>query len=49
MVTVSVPYNARAADVDSFRGLRRGDEVKVEGEFVNAESFQLLSFLSPRN
>jgi len=49
MVTVSVPYNARAADVDSFRGLRRGDEVKIEGEFVNPESFQLLSFLSPRN
>ena len=49
MVTVSVPYNARAADVDNFRGLRRGDEVKIEGEFINPESFQLLSFLSPRN
>ena len=49
MVTVSVPYNARASDVDNFRALRRGDEVKIEGEFVNPESFQLLSFLSPRN
>ena len=49
IVTVSLPYNARAADVDSFRALRRGDEVKIEGEFVNPESFQLLSFLSPRN
>lgn len=48
VVTVSVPYNARAADVDSFRGLRRGDQVRVEGEFVNSESLQLLAFLSPR-
>lgn len=48
MVTVSVPYNARAADVDSFRSLRRGDLVRVEGEFVNRDNFQLQSFLSPR-
>jgi hypothetical protein len=48
MVTVSVPYNARTADVDNFRSLRRGDHVRVEGEFVNPESFQLLAFLSPR-
>lgn len=47
-VTVSVPYNARAADVDNFRSLRRGDAVRVEGEFVGRDSFQLLSFLSPR-
>jgi len=32
---------ARAADVDTFRGLRRGDLVRVEGEFVNPESLQL--------
>ena len=49
MVTVSVPYNARPADVDSFRGLRRGDQVRVEGEFVNPDNLQLLSFISPRN
>jgi len=48
-VTISVPYNARAADVDSFRSLRRGDVVRVEGEFVNRDNFQLLSFLSPRS
>jgi hypothetical protein len=48
-VTVSVPYNARAADVDSFRNLRRGDQVRVEGEFVNPESLQLLAFISPRS
>ena len=47
-VTVSVPYNARAADVDSFRALRRGDQVRVEGEFVNPESLQLLAFVAAR-
>lgn len=49
MVTVSIPYNARTADVENFRGLRRGDYVRVEGEFVNSDSFQLLAFLSPRD
>ncbi len=47
-VTVSVPYNARAADVDYFRSLRRGDSVRVEGEFVDRDNLQLLSFLSAR-
>lgn len=47
-ITVSLPYNARAADVDSFRTLRRGDPVRVEGEFVSPENFQLLSFLWSR-
>ena len=47
-VTVSVPYNARSADVDSFRSLRRGDPARVEGEFVSPDSFQLLAFLSSR-
>jgi hypothetical protein len=48
-VTVSVPYNARSADVDSFRALRRGDPVRIEGQFISPENFQLLSFLSPRD
>jgi hypothetical protein len=48
-ITVSIPYNARATDVDSFRTLRRGDRVRVEGEFVNPESLQLLAFLTLRN
>lgn len=48
MVTVSVPYNARTADIDNFRRLRTGDYVRVEGEFVNPNSLQLLAFLSPR-
>ena len=47
-VTVSVPYNARAADVESFRRLRRGDYVRVEGEFTTPDNLQLLSFLSAR-
>jgi len=48
-VTVSVPYNARAADVDSFRTLRRGDPVRVEGEFVSPDNLQLSSFLWSRD
>ena len=48
-VTVSVPYNARQTDVDSFRSLRRGDVVRIEGEFVSPDNLQLLSFLSLRD
>jgi hypothetical protein len=44
-VTVAVPYNARGADVDSFRRLRNGDYVRVEGEFVNADNVQLMAFV----
>jgi hypothetical protein len=47
-VTVSVPYNARQTDVESFRSLRRGDLVRIEGEFVSPDNLHLLSFLSPR-
>jgi hypothetical protein len=43
-VTVALPYNARPAEVDAFRSLRRGDYVKVEGEFINRDNFQLLAF-----
>lgn len=45
MVTATLPYNARPADVESFRRLRRGDYVRLEGEFLNPESFQVLAFL----
>jgi hypothetical protein len=44
IVTVALPYNAKPADVDAFRRLRRGDYVKVEGEFINRDNFQLLAF-----
>ncbi|MGH7768303.1 MAG: hypothetical protein ACREQP_12670 [Candidatus Binatia bacterium] len=45
MVTVTLPYNARGADVDNFRRLRRGDYVRIEGEFVSPDSAQLMAFL----
>jgi hypothetical protein len=45
IVTVALPYNARGADIDDFRRLRRGDFVRVEGEFVNADNVQLMAFL----
>jgi hypothetical protein len=44
LVTVALPYNARSSEVDAFRRLRRGDFVRVEGEFVNRDNFQLLAF-----
>jgi hypothetical protein len=47
-ITVSLPYNARTADVDSFRTLHRGDPVRVEGEFLSPDNFQLLAFLWSR-
>jgi hypothetical protein len=47
-VTVSVPYNAKTADVESFRRLRQGDYVRVEGAFVSPDNLQLLAFLAPR-
>ena len=48
LVTVSIPYRASAADIDSFRRLRNGDQVRLEGEFINRDNLQLSSFLSPR-
>jgi hypothetical protein len=43
-VTVALPYNARSSEVDAFRRLRTGDYVKVEGEFITRDNFQLLAF-----
>lgn len=45
-VAVTVPYNARGADIESFRRLRRGDYVRIEGDFVTTDSFQLFAFLA---
>jgi hypothetical protein len=45
MVTVTIPYNARGADVDNFRRLRTGDYVRIEGEFVSVDALQLMAFL----
>lgn len=44
LITVALPYNARTAEIDAFRRLRRGDFVRVEGEFINRDNFQLLAF-----
>lgn len=46
--TVSLPYSARAVEVESFRRLRTGDYVRLEGEFINRDNLQLESFISPR-
>lgn len=48
VVTVSLPYSARAVDVENFRRLRTGDSVRLEGEFINRDNVQLESFISPR-
>jgi hypothetical protein len=44
VVTVTIPFNASASDMQSFRRLRNGDYVRLEGEFVDPNSFQLLAF-----
>jgi hypothetical protein len=44
IVTVALPYNARPAEVDAFRRLRRGDYVRLEGEFINRDNFHVLAF-----
>ena len=44
-ITVALPYNARSSEVDAFRRLRSGDHIRVEGEFINRDNFQLLAFL----
>jgi hypothetical protein len=44
-IFVSLPYNARRSDVDRFRALRVGDNVRVEGRFLDRERFELENFL----
>jgi len=44
-VFVSLPYNARRADVDRVRALRAGDYVRVEGRFLDRDRFELENFL----
>ena len=43
-VLVSMPNNARRADLDRFRALRAGDYVRVEGRFTSKDRFELESF-----
>jgi hypothetical protein len=43
-VLVSLPSNARRADLDRFRALQTGDYVRVEGRFTSKDGFELESF-----
>ncbi len=43
VISVALPFNARTSDVDAFRRLRNGDSVRLEGEFVNRDNFQVSS------
>jgi hypothetical protein len=42
-IAVALPFNARPSDVDAFRRLRNGDSVRLEGEFINRDNFQVSS------
>ncbi len=44
IVTAALPFNARSSEVDDFRRLRTGDNVRVEGEFINRDNFQVTAF-----
>lgn len=44
IVTVSMPYNARSADVTRFNALRIGDSVRLTGVFVNNSRVELREF-----
>jgi hypothetical protein len=44
-VIVSLAYNARSSDVDRLRTLQAGDNVRVEGRFLDRERFELENFL----
>jgi hypothetical protein len=45
-ISVALPFNARTSDVDVFRRLRTGDTLRVEGEFINRDNFQVSSISS---
>jgi hypothetical protein len=45
-ISVALPFNAKTSDVDAFRRLRNGDSVRVEGEFINRDNFQVSSIIS---
>jgi hypothetical protein len=44
-VMVTLPYNPRRSDIDRLRSLRRGDPVRVEGQFLNPDRFELEAFV----
>jgi hypothetical protein len=44
-VTVTLPYNPRRSDMDRLQSLRHGDRVRVEGQFLNRDRFELDAFV----
>ncbi|MGH7848560.1 MAG: hypothetical protein ACREQW_25755 [Candidatus Binatia bacterium] len=44
-VMVTLPYNSRRSDIDRLRSLRRGDRVRIEGQFLNPDRFELEAFV----
>jgi hypothetical protein len=44
-VMVTLPYNPQNSDIDRLRGLRRGDHVRLQGQFLNPDRFELESFV----
>jgi hypothetical protein len=45
LIVVNIPYNPPRSVSDRFNRLRDGDNVRVEGRFVNQDRFELESFL----
>lgn len=45
IVTVSLPYNARAVDVDRLRSLRIGQSVRVQGTWLSDTRIELYQFM----
>ena len=43
-ITVSLPYNARSSDVNRFRNLRSGDNVRIYGVYLNNSRVELRQF-----
>jgi hypothetical protein len=46
IVLVALSENVRDSDRERFRTLRSGDRVRIEGKYVGAERFEMLSFLN---
>ncbi len=44
-VLVQMPYNAQPNDVQIFNGLRNGQYVRVQGQFISQNTLQLSSFM----
>ena len=45
VVTVSLPFDASRQTVDRFRSLRQGDQVRIEGQWLNDERVEVRRFL----